>query len=56
MARQTRGPTEAGCIRVLADKLPGKTARRPELAACLDYLRAGDTLVVPSLASDRHGQ
>jgi Resolvase, N terminal domain len=28
---------------------PGKTADRPELAACLDYLRAGDTLVVPSL-------
>jgi len=29
--------------------LSGKTADRPELAACLDYLRAGDTLVVPSL-------
>jgi len=34
---------------VFADKLSGKTADRPELAACLDYLRAGDTLVVPSL-------
>jgi len=34
---------------VFADKLSGKTAGRPELAACLDYLRAGDTLVVPSL-------
>ena len=47
--RQTRALTEAGCIRIFADKLSGKTADRPELAACLDYLRAGDTLVVPSL-------
>ena len=47
--RQTRALTKAGCIRVFADKLSGKTADRPELAACLDYLRAGDTLVVPSL-------
>ena len=47
--RQTRALTNAGCIRVFADKLSGKTADRPELAACLDYLRAGDTLVVPSL-------
>jgi DNA invertase Pin-like site-specific DNA recombinase len=47
--RQTRALAEAGCIRVFADKLSGKTADRPELAACLDYLRAGDTLVVPSL-------
>jgi DNA invertase Pin-like site-specific DNA recombinase len=47
--RQTRALTEAGCIRIFADKQSGKTADRPELAACLDYLRAGDTLVVPSL-------
>jgi DNA invertase Pin-like site-specific DNA recombinase len=47
--RQTRALTEAGCIRIFADKLSGKTAGRPELAACLDYLRPGDTLVVPSL-------
>ncbi len=36
-------------MEVFADKLSGKTAYRPEPAACLDYLRAGDTLVVPSL-------
>jgi DNA invertase Pin-like site-specific DNA recombinase len=36
---------EAGCLRIFA----GKNADRPELAACLDYLRPGDTLVVPSL-------
>jgi DNA invertase Pin-like site-specific DNA recombinase len=47
--RQTRALTEADCIQVSAGKQPGKTADRPEPAACLDYLRAGDTLVVPSL-------
>ena len=34
---------------MFADKQSGKTAARPGLAACLDYLRPGDTLVVPSL-------
>jgi DNA invertase Pin-like site-specific DNA recombinase len=47
--RQQRALAEAGCLRVFADKLSGKDADRPELAACLDYLRPGDTLVVPSL-------
>jgi DNA invertase Pin-like site-specific DNA recombinase len=47
--RQLRALTEAGCIRVFSDKLSGRTADRPELAACLGYLRPGDTLVVPSL-------
>jgi DNA invertase Pin-like site-specific DNA recombinase len=47
--RQQHALAEAGCIRVFADKLSGKNSDRPELAACLDYLRPGDTLVVPSL-------
>jgi len=47
--RQQHALAEAGCLRVFADKLSGKNADRPELAACLDYLRTGDTLVVPSL-------
>jgi DNA invertase Pin-like site-specific DNA recombinase len=47
--RQLRALTEAGCLRVFADTQSGKTADRPELTACLDYLRPGDTLVVPSL-------
>jgi DNA invertase Pin-like site-specific DNA recombinase len=47
--RQEHALAEAGCIRIFADKLSGKSADRPELAACLDYLRPGDTLVVPSL-------
>lgn len=33
---------------MFAGQLPGKTPNRPALAACLDYFRAGDTLVVPS--------
>jgi len=40
---------EAGCLRVFADTQSGRSADRPELAVCLDYLRPGDTLVVPSL-------
>jgi DNA invertase Pin-like site-specific DNA recombinase len=47
--RQQHALAEAGCLRVFADKLSGKDADRPELAACLDYLRPGDTLVVPSV-------
>ena len=47
--RQLHALTEARCVRVFADKQSGKNADRPELAACLDYLRPGDTLVVPSL-------
>jgi DNA invertase Pin-like site-specific DNA recombinase len=47
--RQMHALAEAGCLRIFADTQSGKTADRPELAACLDYLRPGDTLVVPSL-------
>ena len=47
--RQTRALTEAGCLRVFAEKKTGRTAERPQLTACLDYLRPGDTLVVLSL-------
>ncbi len=47
--RQQVALAGAGCLRVFADKLSGKNTDRPELTACLDYLRPGDTLVVPSL-------
>jgi DNA invertase Pin-like site-specific DNA recombinase len=50
--RRQHALAEAGCLRIFADKLSGKDADRPdrpELAACADYLRPGDTLVVPSL-------
>jgi DNA invertase Pin-like site-specific DNA recombinase len=52
--RQLHNLTEAGCLRIFADKQPGRTTDRPELRQALNYLRAGDTLVVPSL--DRLGR
>lgn len=39
----------AGCLRIFTEKVSGRHAERPELIACLDYLRAGDVLVVPRL-------
>lgn len=36
----------AGAARVFTDHASGATAARPQLIACLDYLRAGDTLAV----------
>ncbi|MEU1901234.1 recombinase family protein [Nocardiopsis dassonvillei] len=47
--RQLRALEAAGCAEVFADKKSGKNAQRPELKACLAYLRPGDTLVVPAL-------
>ncbi|WP_329316903.1 MULTISPECIES: recombinase family protein [unclassified Streptomyces] len=52
--RQIHALTEAGCIRIFADKKSGKNAEREELWKALDFLREGDTLVVPSL--DRLGR
>lgn len=47
--RQIQALTEAGCSRIFADKKSGKNAERGELWKALDYLREGETLVVPSL-------
>ncbi|MFF0109597.1 recombinase family protein [Streptomyces hirsutus] len=52
--RQIAALTAAGCVRIFTDKKSGKNAEREELSKCLDYLRPGDTLVVPSL--DRLGR
>jgi DNA invertase Pin-like site-specific DNA recombinase len=52
--RQIHAPSEAGCIRIFSDKKSGRNAEREELWKALDYLRPGDTLVVPSL--DRLGR
>lgn len=52
--RQLRALATAGCQKVFSDKKSGKNVDRPELWKCLDYLRPGDTLVVPSL--DRLGR
>jgi DNA invertase Pin-like site-specific DNA recombinase len=47
--RQIHALREAGCSRIFVDKLTGRRAQQPQLTACLDYLRADDVLVVPSL-------
>lgn len=44
----------AGCARVFSEKVSSRKADRPGLAAALDYVRAGDTLVVWKL--DRLGR
>ncbi len=43
-----------GCSRVFADTASGTLNERPQLAACLDHLRDGDTLTVVRL--DRLGR
>ncbi|WP_017578543.1 recombinase family protein [Nocardiopsis kunsanensis] len=47
--RQLAALKAAGCSKIFADKKSGKNAQRPDLKACLAYLRPGDTLVVPAL-------
>ncbi|WP_262391815.1 recombinase family protein [Nocardiopsis sp. CNR-923] len=47
--RQSAALQSAGCVRVFADTASGRDAHRPELTACLDFLRPGDTVVVVSL-------
>ena len=46
--------TAAGCVRVFTDIASGTLRQRPQLDAALDYVRAGDTLVVWRL--DRLGR
>lgn len=38
-----------GCSKVFREQRSGLDGQRPELAACLEYLRAGDTLVITRL-------
>lgn len=52
--RQIHALTAAGCQKIYTDKKSGKDTEREELWKCLDYMRSGDTLVVPSL--DRLGR
>jgi DNA invertase Pin-like site-specific DNA recombinase len=49
LERQLDALKAVGCRRVFAEKQSGRDTDRPELAACLDFMAAGDTLVVPSL-------
>lgn len=43
---QTDALTAAGCEKIFTEKASGAKSDRPELLAALDYIRAGDTLVV----------
>lgn len=45
-AAQIEALKAIGCDRVFVEKLSGANRDRPELKAALDYMRAGDTLVV----------
>jgi DNA invertase Pin-like site-specific DNA recombinase len=54
LALQLDALNQVGCARVFADTASGSLRTRPELEKCLDYLRAGDTLVVWKL--DRLGR
>ena len=54
LALQVDALDHVGCERIYSDVGSGTLRRRPELDACLDYLRAGDTLVVWRL--DRLGR
>jgi DNA invertase Pin-like site-specific DNA recombinase len=47
---QTQQLSEAGCEKVFSEKKSGREAlSRTELQACLDFVRAGDTLMVTRL-------
>jgi DNA invertase Pin-like site-specific DNA recombinase len=54
LALQLDALKRADCERIYEDVGSGTIRRRPQLDACLDYLRAGDTLVVWRL--DRLGR
>ena len=46
LALQTAALQSAGCARIFTEHASGAQLDRPELAAALNYIRAGDTLVV----------
>ena len=48
--RQLDNLKEAGCERILSEKITGTKADRPELQHMLDMLRAGDIVVVDSFS------
>ena len=46
VALQLDALTKAGCVRVFEETASGAQRDRPQLAATLDYMRPGDTLVI----------
>lgn len=54
LSSQIDALNNAGCILIFTDKISGKEFKREGLTACLDYLRADDTLVIYRL--DRLGR
>ncbi len=52
--RQLDALNAAGCDRMFEHRASSAAPRRPNLTACLDYLRSGDVLVVQDL--DRLGR
>ena len=54
LSSQEDALSKAGCIRIFTDKISGKEFNREGLKACMDYLRAEDTLVIYRL--DRLGR
>jgi DNA invertase Pin-like site-specific DNA recombinase len=49
LERQLDALRAAGCRRIFAEKESGRDTDRSELVACLAFVDAGDTLVVPAL-------
>ncbi|MEM8576016.1 MAG: recombinase family protein, partial [Pseudomonadota bacterium] len=45
-ALQTDALKDAGCEKIFREKASGAQRDRPQLAAAIDYMRDGDTLVV----------
>lgn len=54
LSSQIDALNNAGCTRIFTDKISGKEFKREGLTACMDYLRADDTLVIYRL--DRLGR
>src|SRR5437868_2197484 len=40
---------QQGCGRIYQEKESGTHGKRPQLLACLDYVREGDTLIITKL-------